>query len=140
MFADLGYADAEKRQTKLRLVDAINGVIAKQSLTRTATAKKLRINQPKISALANYKLDGFSVERLMAAAAFLLSSCKTSPPNGFRSEGRARGTEWHWRSVVWESQTGTLMSVGLLILSFVAVRLQLARIKRQNANRTVKQK
>lgn len=65
VFADLGYADAEERQTKLRLVYAINGVIAKQSLTQIAAAKKLGISQPKISALANYKLDGFSVERLM---------------------------------------------------------------------------
>ncbi len=65
VFADLGYADAEERQTKLRLAYAINGVIARASLTQTAAAKKLGINQPKISALAHYKLDGFSVERLM---------------------------------------------------------------------------
>ena len=65
VFADLGYADAEERQTKLRLAYAINGVVAKESLTQAAAAKKLGINQPKISALANYKLDGFSVERLM---------------------------------------------------------------------------
>src|SRR5271156_3294223 len=65
VFADLGYVDAEERQTKLRLAYAINGVIAKESLTQAAAAKKLGINQPKISALANYKLDGFSVERLM---------------------------------------------------------------------------
>ncbi|MFI5020116.1 MAG: helix-turn-helix domain-containing protein [Alphaproteobacteria bacterium] len=65
VFADLGYADAEERQTKLRLAYAINGVIARQRLTQAAAAEKLRANQPKVSALANYKLDGFSVERLM---------------------------------------------------------------------------
>ena len=65
VFADLGYADAEERQTKLRLAHAINGVIARQRLSQAAAAKKLGINQPKVSALANYKLDGFSVERLM---------------------------------------------------------------------------
>ena len=32
VFADLGYADADERQTKLRLAHAINGVIAKQKL------------------------------------------------------------------------------------------------------------
>lgn len=64
-FADLGYADADERQTKLRLTHAINGVITRKRLTQAAAAKKLRVNQPKISALANYKLDGFSVERLM---------------------------------------------------------------------------
>jgi predicted XRE-type DNA-binding protein len=65
VFADLGFPDAEERQTKLRLTYAINSVIARQSLTQIAAGKKLGINQPKISALANYKLDGFSVERLM---------------------------------------------------------------------------
>lgn len=65
VFADLGYADAEERQTKLRLAHAINGLVARRRLTQAAAAEKLGINQPKVSALANYKLDGFSVERLM---------------------------------------------------------------------------
>jgi predicted XRE-type DNA-binding protein len=65
VFADLGYPDAEERQTKLRLAHAINGVIARRRLTQAAAAEKLRVNQPKVSALARYKLDGFSVERLM---------------------------------------------------------------------------
>jgi predicted XRE-type DNA-binding protein len=65
VFADLGYADADERQTKLRLVHAINDVIARRRLTQAAAAVKLRVNQPKVSALARYKLDGFSVERLM---------------------------------------------------------------------------
>ena len=65
VFADLGYADAEERQAKLRLAHALNGVIARRRLTQAAAAKKLGVNQPKVSALANYRLDGFSVERLM---------------------------------------------------------------------------
>jgi predicted XRE-type DNA-binding protein len=65
VFADLGYADAEERQTKLRLAYALNGIIEKQKLTQAQAAQTLGINQPKISALQNYKLDGFSVERLM---------------------------------------------------------------------------
>jgi predicted XRE-type DNA-binding protein len=65
VFADLGYPDAEERQTKLRLAHAINGVIARHRLDQAAAAEKLGVNQPKVSALANYKLDGFSVERLM---------------------------------------------------------------------------
>lgn len=65
VFADLGYQDAEERQTKLRLAHAINGVIARRRLTQAAAAERLRVNQPKVSALANYKLGGFSVERLM---------------------------------------------------------------------------
>ena len=65
VFADLGYPDAEERQTKLRLAYAINEVIVRRRLTQTAAAEKLGVNQPKVSALARFKLDGFSVERLM---------------------------------------------------------------------------
>ena len=65
VFADLGYADADERQTKLRLAHAINGVIARRRLTQGAAADKLGVNQPKVSALSRYKLEGFSVERLM---------------------------------------------------------------------------
>ncbi|MDC7789398.1 helix-turn-helix transcriptional regulator [Rhodoplanes sp. TEM] len=65
VFADLGFEDAEERQTKLRLAHAINQVIARKRLTQAAAAEKLGITQPKISALANYRLGGYSVERLM---------------------------------------------------------------------------
>lgn len=65
VFADLGYADADPRQTKLRLANAINGVVGRRRLTQAAAAAKLHVNQKKVSALANYKLDGFAVERLM---------------------------------------------------------------------------
>ena len=65
VFADLSYADAEERQTKLRLAHSINCVILCRRLTQATAAERLRVNQPKVSALANFKLDGFSVERLM---------------------------------------------------------------------------
>src|SRR3954447_22641271 len=65
VFVDLGYPDAEERQTKLLLAHAINGVIVQHGLTQAVAAEKLGVNQPKVSALTNYKLDGFSVERLM---------------------------------------------------------------------------
>jgi predicted XRE-type DNA-binding protein len=65
VFADLGLADAEERQTKLRLAHALNGIIAERRLTQDAAALRLGLNQPKVSALRNYKLEGFSVERLM---------------------------------------------------------------------------
>ena len=65
VFADLGYADAEERQTKLRLAYAINEIVATKRLSQGEAATRLGVGQPKVSALANYKLDGFSVERLM---------------------------------------------------------------------------
>jgi predicted XRE-type DNA-binding protein len=65
VFADLNLPDAEERQTKLRLAYALNAVIDAQRLTQGVAAVRLGLNQPKVSALRNYKLDGFSVERLM---------------------------------------------------------------------------
>ena len=65
VFADLGFPDAEERQTKLRLAVELNRVIDERGVTQSAAAELLGVNQPKVSALANYKLDGFSVERLM---------------------------------------------------------------------------
>ena len=65
IFADLGYPDAEERQTKLRLAHAINNIIDERRLTQVAAAERLSLSQPKVSALRNYKLNGFSVERLM---------------------------------------------------------------------------
>ena len=38
VFADLGYADAEERQTKLRLAHTINGLIARRRRSQAAAA------------------------------------------------------------------------------------------------------
>jgi predicted XRE-type DNA-binding protein len=65
VFADLGFPDAEERQTKLRLAFALNQIFETGRLTQARAAEALGINQPKVSALRGYKLDGFSVERLM---------------------------------------------------------------------------
>ena len=65
VFTDLGLPQADEKQTKVRLAVAINQIIADSNLSQAAAADLLEINQPKISALANYRLDGFSVERLM---------------------------------------------------------------------------
>jgi predicted XRE-type DNA-binding protein len=65
VFADLGLRDAEEKQTRVRLAVAINQIIQSRLLAQTEAARLLDVNQPKISALMNYRLDGFSVERLM---------------------------------------------------------------------------
>lgn len=65
VFADLGLPDAEERQTKLRLAYTINEILDGGRHTQADAATLLKINQPKVSALRHYKLDGFSVERLM---------------------------------------------------------------------------
>lgn len=65
VFADLGLHDAGEKQTRVRLAVAINQIIESRHLSQDAAARLLDINQPKISALVNYRLEGFSVERLM---------------------------------------------------------------------------
>jgi predicted XRE-type DNA-binding protein len=65
VFTDLGIANGEEKQTKVRLAVAINHIIQGRNLSQTAAARRLNVNQPKVSALSNYQLDGFSVERLM---------------------------------------------------------------------------
>jgi len=65
VFVDLGLRDAEEKQTRVRLAVAINNILAARGLSQSAAAEVLNINQPKVSALVNYRLDGFSVERLM---------------------------------------------------------------------------
>jgi predicted XRE-type DNA-binding protein len=65
VFEDLGHADAAERQAKLRLAFALNRVLEKRALTQAEAAKLLGVTQPKVSALRNYKIAAFSVERLM---------------------------------------------------------------------------
>jgi predicted XRE-type DNA-binding protein len=65
VFADLGMRDAAERQTKTRLALAITDIIKARKLRQVSAATVLGIPQSKVSALMNYRLDGFSVERLM---------------------------------------------------------------------------
>jgi predicted XRE-type DNA-binding protein len=70
VFADLGFPDAAELDIKVRLAVEIVRLIDTRRLSQVSAAAILKINQPKVSALKNYKLDGFSLERLMT---FLLA-------------------------------------------------------------------
>jgi predicted XRE-type DNA-binding protein len=65
VFADMNLPDAVELDTKARLGAAICRIVERRRLTQAEVAAALAINQPKVSALLNYKLEGFSVERLM---------------------------------------------------------------------------
>jgi len=65
VFADLGLPDAAERQTKTRLALTVNDLLKARKLKQRETAELLGVPQPKVSALKNYRLDQFSVERLM---------------------------------------------------------------------------
>ncbi len=65
VFNDLGFPDAAERQTKIRLALTINTLLKARKLKQREIAELLGISQPKVSALKNFRLDQFSVERLM---------------------------------------------------------------------------
>jgi predicted XRE-type DNA-binding protein len=65
VFADLRLKNPDERQTKIRLAVALNATMEARGLSQVEAGKQLGISQPKVSALRNYNLEGFSVERLM---------------------------------------------------------------------------
>lgn len=65
VFDDLGIPNAAERHTKVQLAVAIHREIATRGYSQVQAAEVLGINQPKVSALLKYRLEGFSVERLM---------------------------------------------------------------------------
>ena len=65
VYADLGYKDAAERQIKTRLALAVNELLTARKLKQREIALLLGVPQPKVSALKNYRLDQFSVERLL---------------------------------------------------------------------------
>jgi predicted XRE-type DNA-binding protein len=64
VFADLGLANPDELLMKAELVRQISNLIDTKNLTQTEAAKILGIDQPKVSALLNGKLSGFSTDRL----------------------------------------------------------------------------
>ncbi len=64
VFKDLGYDQSEEVLAKAELIRRISHIIEKRQLTQAQAAKLLGIEQPKISALLNGKVSGFSTERL----------------------------------------------------------------------------
>lgn len=90
VFTDLGSPDADERQTKVRLAVAIQREIVAQEWSQAQAAEVLGINQPKVSALLKYKLDGFSVERLMNFLTALGNDVEIliKPRRGARRAGR----------------------------------------------------
>ena len=66
VFKDLGLPNPEERLAKARLASMIYDIISERGLTQVEAGKILGINQPKVSALRNGRLAGFSIERLFS--------------------------------------------------------------------------
>ena len=65
VFADLGYSDAKERSLKVELAMEVNRILAARGLAQDRAARLLKIRQPHVSDLVRYRLNRFSVERLM---------------------------------------------------------------------------
>lgn len=65
VFADLGYADARERGLKVELAMEVNRILDERGLAQERAAKLLGMRQPHVSDLVRYRLNRFSVERLM---------------------------------------------------------------------------
>jgi len=65
VFRDLGRPDAEDRQLKVQLAMRLNALLGGMNLTQVQAARRLGIAQPHVSDLVHYRLNRFSVERLI---------------------------------------------------------------------------
>ncbi|MBT3367907.1 MAG: XRE family transcriptional regulator [Nitrospina sp.] len=64
VFRDLGLENPEELLLKAEIASMIYNIIQKRGLTQKQAGSILGINQPKVSALKNGRLDGFSFDRL----------------------------------------------------------------------------
>ena len=64
VFADLQIDEPEAYLIKAKLAAMILEIVKARKLTQIATGKLLGLGQPKVSALLNGRLDGFSSDRL----------------------------------------------------------------------------
>jgi predicted XRE-type DNA-binding protein len=65
VFADLGVAEPEEELAKAQLASHIRAAIGRRKLTQARAAKLIGLDQPKVSALMNGRLTGFSSDRLL---------------------------------------------------------------------------
>ncbi|SRR5258708_7168169 len=65
VFADLGVANPEEELAKAQLASHVRHSLRRLKLTQSAAARLMGLDQPKVSALMNGRLAGFSSDRLM---------------------------------------------------------------------------
>lgn len=92
VFADVGLENHEEYLAKAELASQIIDTIAARGLTQTQAAKILGASQPKVSALRNGNLDGFSTDRLIRFLNVLGRDVRIVVSARTRSRGPARLT------------------------------------------------
>jgi predicted XRE-type DNA-binding protein len=90
VFADLGHPRPAEAMAKAELARKVGAIIVRRGLTQAAAAKVLRIDQPKVSALARGRLAGFSLDRLLRLLVRLGSDVEIVVKPRARAAGRAR--------------------------------------------------
>ena len=65
VFADLDLPEPEELLAKAELVRQIGAAIDERGLTQAEAAQLIGVDQPKVSALLNGRLSGFSMDRLV---------------------------------------------------------------------------
>jgi predicted XRE-type DNA-binding protein len=65
VFADMAVAEPEEELAKAQLASHIRQAIQRRRLTQVRAAGLMGLDQPKVSALMNGRLGGFSSDRLM---------------------------------------------------------------------------
>ncbi len=92
VFADVGLTNPEEYLAKAELARQIMCALDAKRLTQTEAARLLGVTQPKISALRNGHLDGFSAERLIRFLTALGRDVRIIVSAKPRSRRRARLT------------------------------------------------
>lgn len=88
--AEFNIAGRQAIEKCLTMAASLNAILAVRKLTQAEAARVLGVNQPKVSALKGYKLEGFSVERLMHFAAALEHDVVIEIRSHAAAEGAAR--------------------------------------------------
>jgi predicted XRE-type DNA-binding protein len=90
VFADLNLPQADDLLAKAELTSKIIAEIQQRRLTQSQAAAVLGIDQPKVSALKQGKLSGFSIERLMRFLLLLGRDIEIAVKDKPRSRPKAR--------------------------------------------------
>ncbi|HWR14491.1 MAG TPA: helix-turn-helix transcriptional regulator [Terriglobales bacterium] len=90
VFADLGLPSSEEALAKAELAQKITAVMQAKGLTQVELAKRLGVDQPKVSALVRGRLSGFSLERLMRFLLLLGQDIKITVQASPRSRARLK--------------------------------------------------
>jgi predicted XRE-type DNA-binding protein len=90
VFADLGVAEPEEELAKAQLASYIRAAIGREKLTQARAGELMGLDQPKVSALMNGRLAGFSSDRLLRCLTALGQDVDIVVRDGTRSRARGR--------------------------------------------------